>query len=334
MQPNLQFATQAGQILSKCGKPVTQIPSGNVLAWPYKGFLVQAAFPANPQLATPPSSALQTLRKEITGPTMWSLRAIQANIAAQNAGVSVQIRKPNGRYLISNLQDLGMWAGFGSNKFLLTQEVDCEPGSIIEVSFADTNPTFVQPAALLFEGFYKWPVAGAVGDTCPDSLPRIFGTPNQNILAPCWMSGVGPTSSTGCKDDWFTYQSVPQGGPSTANSSLLTAISTSGNLTATAQIQIESTSDFLVRKWQFDITADVGVTGSVLVSVRLGSGYQHTNDYLDAPRYLANASMAKDLFVAAGDVIYLDLQLVDYSGNGNVYFQAFAEGVKRQRRIQ
>lgn len=334
MKPTLQLANQAAQVLSKCGKPVNQIPSGNVLAWPYRGFLLQQVFPANPSTATPPVSALQTIRKEVTGETMWSMRSIQANQAALNAGISIQIRKPDGKFFISNLQDLGQWAGFGSTRLLLSKEVDCMPGDVIQVTFSDTNPTVAQPASILCEGFYKWPVSGATNQTCPNDLPRLLGTPNQNILAPCWMSGVGPGSPYGCKDDVFTYASIPQGGPNILGNPQAIAIPTSGNLTATCLIQVESTTDFLVRKWFFDVFGDNGTTGTVLCQIRLGSGFQHTNDYIDVARYLNNSPMAKDLHISAGDVIYFDLQLVDYAGAGNIYFQAFAEGVKRSRGAQ
>src|ERR1039458_138129 len=117
---DIQLLTQADFVLSKCGRPVA--PSGLAVVYIPKGFLVQQYFPITPLTAT------QSLTKEITGDTAWCLRAISmlttaAGEVAPATSISVQVQLPNGKFLISNLQDCLQIAGYGSYRYLFTKEI-------------------------------------------------------------------------------------------------------------------------------------------------------------------------------------------------------------------
>jgi hypothetical protein len=76
------------------------------------------------------------------------------------------------------------------------------------------------------------------------------------------------------------------------------------------------------------------INGSVLGRIRISSGYAVTNDYLDLARYIGGGMIAHDLNIKAAESIVFDLSLVDFSGSGNFYFEAFAEGCRRYPRTQ
>ena len=101
---------------------------------------------------------------------------------------------------------------------------------------------------------------------------------------------------------------------------------------ATIEIPIESASDFVVRRFHFDVTRDAGVTGgSILARIRAASGHVFSDDYMDVARYIGGAPFAHDWWLKAQDTIIFDLQLVDFTGTGQMYMQVYAEGVKRRK---
>lgn len=321
---DIQLLTQADFVLSKCGRPVA--PTGLAVVYIPKGFLVQQYF------GIAPATATQSLTKEITGDATWCLRAISMLTAAATA-VSVQIQLPNGKFLISNLQDCLQIAGYGSYRYLFTKELECPPGSKIQVTLQYTNVTVAQPLSILFEGAYKYWMKSGQSSICPASdiaaqIPRIFGGPSQNIMAPAWQQGVGPRTPKGYRDEEFVYSSVNPAngipGP--------TAIPLAGPLNATATIPIDMASEFRCRKRLIAITADGTVnSGTVLAKFRTGSGYSLDDDYFDVATYINGAPMPLDWRINAADSVYADLQLCDFSGTGNIYFQAYLEGFKRWR---
>jgi hypothetical protein len=179
---DIQVLTQADFTLNRCGRP--EPPRVDLSAiYLYKGFLVQQVFPA----AT--SQPTQTVTIEITGEVPWCLRALQITGAVTTA-LNIQVLKPDGRFLINTLQDVLQIAGYGSYRFLFTHELQCEPGSKIQVTLQVTNATLQQPIAMLFEGAYLYAVKSGLPRThCPvtesaSQLPRYFGNPSQNIMAP------------------------------------------------------------------------------------------------------------------------------------------------------
>lgn len=329
---DLQFLQEADWTLSKCGQPVTPA-DGISIVYRTKYFFIQDVVPAAGQ----PGST-QTFTKLITGDTNWELNAIAANWFSGQL-LYLQVQLPDGSYLSNVLQDDLIFAGYGSNRWTATKPIECPPNSKVILAF-DTNlpaATQAQNITMVLEGGYKYYVKSPVRHPAPEAfaegMDRYLGNPNQNILAPCWVQGYGPATPDGYEDVWFTYDSGQQIISGTVFPGV--TIPLAGSTAGFASIQLERASDFAVRRFYFWIAADATVTGGeILARIRISSGYAVTNDYLDVFRYISGSLVAHDLNIKAGEEIQFDLSLVDGAGSGNMYFQAFAEGVKRYPRTQ
>lgn len=311
----LTLLKEADFVLSKCGRPTP--PKGLSVVYLPKSFLVQAVVPTN---------SSRTFIKEVNGDTTWCLRAIQGTSFAGQA-LYIQIQLPDGKFLFNNLMEVSQFAGYGSQAFVFNNELECPPGTKIQVTL-DTNlagALSVQPEALSFDGAYRYYLKGGSQANCVEeyasTLPRLHGHPNQNILAPSWMTGVYPQTPCGYQDDTFIYQT-----------NTFTADVVAGPFAGLVSAQIDSTVDFEMRRLLISITADAGVTaGTFLGRVRTGNGYALNDDYIDLAKYIGSAPMLRDFHVAKGDAVYIDLLLVDQAGAGNITFQAFLDGLKRRR---
>lgn len=312
-----ELIRQADQVLSNCGRPIP--PCGSVVYIP-RGFLIQAVLPL---------ASNQSFFKEITGDTTWSWRAISTALSATPPSISALVILPDGKVLFNGLLDLTVIAGFGSNRYLISPQLDCPPGSKIQLDL-DDNPmqaSAVQPVSMLCEGAYAYYLRDGRLSPCPERLatdmPRIFAGPSQNLLAPCWMSGAGPAPPEGYEDSAFTYGN---------GSSNIATVTIGGVLSAKTSIQIDDANDFVVHRFLFDLTKSALVTaGHFMARIRAGSGYSFTDDYVSATKYLGSAMLGKGWWVRAGDEIEFDLVLVDGAGTGTVTMECFAEGVKRRR---
>jgi hypothetical protein len=326
---DIELLTQADFALSRCGRPVAPSAGLSSLYLPH-GFIVQQVFPAGT------GSPTQTVTKEITGDTTWCLRGMQISSSTATA-LSLQILMPDGKFLINNLQDALQIAGYGSYRYVFTVEKRCPPGSKIQVTFQVTDPTEQQPMAILFDGAYQYLLKGGAGRICPTdeaaaSLPRYFADPNQNIFAPPWQHGVGPSTPFGYQDEEFTYSgkgsasvAFPAGVPGSAISV------TNANNAAIQRIGMDD-AEFHVRRLLFELSEDDTVTGgTVLAHIRDGSGYAFTDDYFDVARYIGSAPFPVDWVIRPNDSVYADLQLVDQAGTGYVYWTMYLEGFKRRR---
>lgn len=314
----LELIKEANLTLSKCGRPV--MPNGLVALGKGTAYLMQFYFPASP------AQASQTIVKEITPPSkaknmpaLWALRSIQAT---EPASLTLQVQLPDGSFLFNFPVAVDQIAGFGSNRFLFTEEKDCPIGSKLQVTLNSTDTTQQQYVALLFEGCFKYFLKNAPrhnvmpGIGCSD---RYQAGPNQNILAPPWMWGRYPDPVIGCFDvEDYTYASD---------------IQTMGqNSFATATIQIDTRNDFAARRRFFQIILSDSVTAAtVQVRCRNGSGYAIDDDFLTTS-YIANSPMLHDWDLAAGEQVFFDLQVVDFSGSGTLTVQCFLEGVKRGKK--
>jgi hypothetical protein len=320
-----QLITEADYVLSPCGRFVP--PVGSVVYIP-KSFLIQAVLPL---------ASEQTFYKEITGDTTWCWRSIAIALSGNPPAISAQVLAPDdGHFLFNGLLDLTAIAGFGSNRFLLSREIECPPGSKIVLSLDDNflSASAVQPVSMLCGGAYAYYLKNGIrskwdsglwsytAERQVSALPRIFAGPNQNILAPCWMNGLGPKTPAGSEDTAFTY------GDGNSN---LAKVTLGGVLSAKASIQIDDTYDFQVRRFLFDVIPDAGVTaGSFLVRIRAGSGFVFTDEYLDMAKYSGSAYWAKGWDIKHGDQMQFDLTLVDGAGSGSISIQCFADGVRRR----
>lgn len=312
-----QLIRESDYVLSRCGRFVP--PVGSVVYIP-KSFLLQAVLPL---------ASDQTFYKEITGDTTWCWRSISMALSGNPPAISAQVLTPEGHFLFNGLLDLTMVAGFGSSRYLLTREIECPPGSKIQITFDDNFLVAgaVQPVSMLCGGAYAYYLKDGIRSHSVEreasDLPRIFAGPNQNILAPCWMNGVGPKTPAGFEDTAFTY------GNGVSN---LASVTLGGVLSTKASIQIDDSYDFQVRRFLFDVIPDAGVTaGSFLGRIRVGSGYVFTDDYVDLAKFIGSACIAKGLDIKHGDQILFELVLVDGAGAGSISIQCFADGVKRRR---
>ena len=331
-----QLIRQADFVLNKCGRFVA--PSGLSSVYLYRAYMIQSYFGTNPTTPT------QTIQKEITGETNFCLRSLQMLTSAATS-LSFQILLPNGKFLINGLQDVLQVSGYGSYRYLFAKELECPPGSRIQVTLNDTNVSATQPFAILLEGADKFDLKNGIVSPCTASdlaarmyRGRYLRNFNENIQAPCWMQGVGPASPEGVSDVEWTYCASLG---STINGQFVpgaTAIDVAAPVNTTMVIPIDSGSDFRCRRLLFNILADATVNAgcNIMGRIRTGSGYSFTDDYIDLATYIGSSPMPKDWEIKAADSVYIDLAFVNDSGGsagtGNIYMQAFLEGTKRRAR--
>lgn len=326
---DLQLLTQADLCLSKCGKPVP--PAGVSLLYLPRGIPMQI------QLAT---ASNNTMSREVTGDTDFELRAISMSVSSTVA-CYFQAQLPDGSFLFSSLIDISQVAGFGSARYVFTKPLLCPLGTRFVLTWDTSLPAAgsTQPIMVLFDGADRYMLRNGKPVKCPEAyaatLPRIFGEGNENILAPCWQQGFTPEPPPGYDYEPYTSVSVPigqNGNLRVTGQPVFVQTALAGPLTATAVIQIDQWNDFLVRRFLFDVQADATVTaGTFLCRIRAGSGFSFTDDYLDVQQYIGSSPFPKDWEVKAGDQIFFDLNLVDGAGTGNMYFRAFAEGLRRKK---
>ena len=326
----IELLTQADFTLNKCGRPAPPKGAQSSLYLP-RNFTMQVVFPAS--TTTP----VQQISKEITGDTTWCLRGIQISSSSATA-ISLQVLLPNGKFLISALQDAKQIAGYGSYRYAFTKELRCPPGSKIQMSFNVTDTTLQQPMAIEFSGAYQYLLKGGEGRICPvdeaaANLPRYFATPNQNIMAPVWQHGVSMPAPPGFRDEDYIYSAL---GPTTSTFPAGTPGSsisvTATNLSGSQQIQMDS-AEFHVVRPLFQVMADNTVTAAtVLARLRLGSGYAFCDDCFDVSRYIGSCVYPIDWIIPPNDQVIADLQVVDQAGTGNVYWTMFLDGFKRWRK--
>lgn len=310
---------QADFILSKCGRPLA--PKGVNVVYIPKLFVIQAQVP---------TAESTILTKEISGDTAWVLRSIsvQSGLTAY-----LQIQLPNGKYLTNAPQAIPPFAGFGSSRYLFTQELEIPPGAKIQVTINTALNPGLTTTRVVLGGAYKYYVK-SVNEQRPavelsSMMPRYWGDPNQNIMAPCWMQGFGPETLPNCKDEAFIYEST-----------IATASVVGGVATGASQqvfVQIDNDCDFVCRRLLFDITTAAiedtnTVAGTWLAKLRTGSGYALCDDFIDAQRLLAGAMLGpRPWNIAQGDEVIIDILLVDYSGTGTITFQCNMDGARRRK---
>ena len=315
---DVQLLKQGLQTMSKCGA-FTATHEGAVLPL-VKSFLM-------PMVLQPNQSLVFT--KEITGDTVWNLRSISSDQGSNSlVGVRLQIQLPNGRFLFGgNGIDAGQFAWVGSWRYLMDPGMDCEPGSKIQVTLSDTTSGGLETAVavnLLFEGAYKFYFKG--GSLQPwqqglaSELPRYQGIVNENILAPPFLAGFGLETPEGFRDELFTY------------SSPVASLTIGAGTTATLKLPIDNGLDFLDHRLLFDVVAPGTCTAATFLGrIRTGDGYALCDDFLDLARLLNGAEFPHAWTITEGDLVYLDLSLVDTVGTGTLTFQAHLEGVRRKK---
>ena len=326
---DIQILQQADLILNKCGRPVP--PAAGLSLLPIaKSFTAQFVFDQN--TATP----LQTITKEVTGDAPWEWRGMQISSSTATV-IAGQVLKPDGTFLINNLQDILQIAGYGSLRFVLTAPLVCPPGSKIQITFQDNDTSVQQPINVEFSGAYRYLLRSNCLRICPTDeaagrLPRIFGNVNQNNWAPAWQHGVSDPTPEGFEDKDYTYSGLlspnddfPAGAPGSSISV------TAAVKSAVQQIGLDS-AEFHCKRILIQVSADDTVTaGIVLARIRTGSGFSLMDDYIDAAKYIGSVPYPVDLVIAPNDTVYADLQVADQAGTGNIYWTMFLDGFKRTR---
>lgn len=333
----LEYLKQAATILTNCGRP--ELPGGLVAVPIPKAFVMPILTPVS---SNPTAS---TFTKEITGETVWELRAIsvdQRSFRSTSSGnpVRLQIQLPNGRFLFGgNGIDLTDFAWLGSWRWPQDPEYRFQPGDKINVTVTSSITSVV--INLLFEGAYLYFMRN--GEAVPSSfvdlasLPRYDGSVNENIMAPAWMSNEAVDTPAGYRDDYFVY-STP--GPASDTDPLAAyAISIAGAVTSGPQlfsVPIDPGYDFSVRRMLFDVQFTGGVDGAAILGrIRTGAGQALSNTFIDLAHYLCGAEFGGRFKVKGGDSIYIDAVLVDPHvtgfAEGTVTFQAHFEGFRRSR---
>jgi len=312
---------EAGRSLGACG--ALKRDNGDlVVPYPTKAFLLPMEITAG--------QGSVTFTKEITGETDWELRAIASSegMGGLPLNVRVQIQLPSGRYLFGgNGIDASQLGWIGSYRYTIDPPVVCEPGDRFAVTLSDYGlaPGQVIDLTLVFDGVYRQYLRGPVPDEVADALriPKYQNSLDSNVLAPVAASGAlrAPYG-----DDYYIYSTAPNVGAGGAITGTPLALPTAA---VTLTIPIDAGTDFCVRRLLVDLEADVTVTaGSVLGRVRLGSGDNLSDNFIDLAANLCGLEFPVDWRIPAGDSVFVDLALVDTAGTGNMYMQVHLEGFK------
>jgi len=316
--PHYKLIQEADLILSKCGRPRAVSKDANIVPLNF-GILISGAVGNN---------STNTLTKEIPGDVPFLLRAISS---PSPTGLYLQIQLPSGMYALSRPIEISQFQGIGSYRYCFDPELECPVGSKFEISIDNSiNPSgATQNISLLMEGAFKYTVKGKGGGIgagnfqSAATLPRYVQNPNQNIMAPAWMHGYYPNTPKGCEDEIFTYGD--------GNLNITTMNVGTGPYSAIQQINISQDADFICYRSLFDVRATGTAAGTFLARLRDGSGYALCDDFFDVAQYINASPMAKGWRIAAGDKVFVDLQLVDFSGAGNISIETYLDGVKRFR---
>jgi hypothetical protein len=313
---DVQLLRQADQLLSTCGRPVlpTNLSYVDIPHYFYA------------QVVVPGLSTIQFL-KEIEGDTEWNLRAI-SGFQGVNAAY-LQIKYPNGHYYENFLQSFAQLQGVGSARLAIDPEVPIVPGSkfyiTADTSLPATNTSV--PLALMLDGFYRYysknvPLTVSKAQSqLASQMPRVVIGENQNILAPPWAFGRSADSVLTSKDSVFTYVS-----PATT----IAVSATTPSTTVTSVITpVTSSSLFKCRRIMFASLTDQGVTATLFGRIRLSSGYNLTNDFVDLNNLNA-LPLPKYWDICRGDSIIVDVITLDIVGVGNVYLQFYFEGAREK----
>src|SRR5262249_54927574 len=116
----VQLLTDMDWVLSRCGRP---LPLEGSVVYLYKGFMLQSVVPA----ANTSSSPSQQIFKTITGDTNWCWRSISCALSATPPAIMAQVTTPDGKVIFNGLIDMTSFAGYGSFRYVFTNEIECPP---------------------------------------------------------------------------------------------------------------------------------------------------------------------------------------------------------------
>jgi hypothetical protein len=324
--------SQAAVILNKCGQPMQPQP-GRTVDIPHAFLYTQYMdVPNNP---LPPDT---NEAKEVVGDAVFFLRAISglSNPDAQSPTIAapyVQVQFPDGRVWQQTLSDVNYDAGAGSGKQVVG-ETACPPGSKFFITLdaaiegavtgllPPNDPSVGQTIAFLFEGVYRYYLAGGAGpaqaqDFGAAALPRYFNSPNQNIMAPEWMLSA--------LDGTFCAEECPAGYQDELKVYSASLVFDSVNpVPQSLIIAIESSADFRCRRIFYQVTAS-NTPDVFQVRLRESLGYMYTSDYVP----LVELKQFGDWVIPAGRSVYVDTSVQSGGGTGTTTLTVWLEGVRR-----
>ncbi len=323
----LEYLGEVSRVLNKCG--AVQFPDG-VTALPLpRGYIM-------PMVIDPGKS--YTFTKEISGESPWMLRSISSDTASNSlTNIRCQIQLPNGRFLFGgNGIDVGQFAWIGSWRWLQDPQLRCNPGGKIQVTLSDPAQLLnaSQAVNFAFEGADLYFMKGGEPVRDPmkyvSQLPRYFGIVNENILAPAWMSNEGIPFADA---EYYVYSSVsPTDYPKATTWTLAAGAITAAPNPQPFEIPIDAGYEFYCRRVLVDLQLTSTAAAIVLAKVRTGGGYVVNDSYVDYAKYLCGSEYPGFWRVSGGDSVYIDTQLADYAGTGNVTYQIYLEGFRRRRQ--
>lgn len=312
---------QADLILSTCGRPMA--PAGSAYIDIPVSYLYQTV------TASGTSAIPQSEPCVIDGDTIFVLRAISGfnSIVSPYSWPAYfyRIKFPDGSYYNGNwAASVGDWAfARGSYRMVVDGEVVCAPGSEIIVDLSPgANPTNQGNPQLLFEGVLRYSMKSMLAKLTPAAAPRYVRNPNQNIMAPEWMTGSREMETpAGFTDEFHAYVSP-----------VITVPITSG--AATPQLSIGcgglgANQDFVWRETRFVTTPSEGVSGVPVVKITLPDGYALTDNFVQCAQLAG--PMPKPAVIPAGRSLLVDASVFSPAGTGTYTIQLFLKGTRRLR---
>ena len=312
---------QADVVLSKCGRPMA--PSGSAYIDLPTSYLYQTVTQAGT------GAGVQSEPCVIDSDTNFILRAISGfnSIVSPYSWPAYfyRIKFPDGSYYNGNwAASVGDWAfARGSYRMVVDGEVVCPPGSQVVVDLSPgPNPTNQGNPQILFEGVLRYSMASLLGKPGLATPPRYVRSPNQNIMAPEWMTGSrNMETPTGWKDEFHMYVSPV----------ITVAIASSA---ASPQLAIPcgglgANADFVWNETRFLTTPVGGVTGTPVIKITLPDGYALMDTFIQTAEFAG--PMPKPAVVPAGRSILVDASVFSPTGDGSYTFQLFLKGFRRVR---
>ena len=314
---------QADVVLSKCGRPLA--PMGSAYIDLPTCYLYQTVTQAGT------AAGVQSEPCVIDGDTNFILRAISGfnSIVSPYSWPAYfyRIKFPDGSYYNGNwAASVGDWAfARGSYRMVVDGEVICPPGSQVVIDLSPgPNPTNQGNPQILFEGVLRYSIASMQGKAALATPPRYVRSPNQNIMAPEWMTGSRMMETpAGWQDAFHMYVSP-----------VITVAIASG--AATPQLAIPcgglgANADFVWNETRIVTTPINDVTGVPVLKVTLPDGYALMDNFVQAAEFAG--PLPKPVIVPAGRSILVDASVFSPTGTGSYTFQLFMKGCRRTRVI-
>ena len=312
----------ADVILSKCGRPMA--PRGSAYVDIPTSYLYQTVTQAGTAALIQSEPCVQD------GDTNFILRALAGfnSIVAPLSwpSYSYRIKFPDGSYYNGNWSaSVNDWAfARGSYRMAIDGEVVCPPGSefIIDLS-PGANPTNAGNPQILFEGVLRYSVKDRFGKAAPPLAPRYVRNPNQNIMAPEWMTGSRQMETpAGWQDEFHMY----------VTTSTISVTITAGAATPALSIAcggLGANEDFVWNETRAVATFTGSAGGVPVIKITFPDGYALTDNFVQLAEI--QGPMPKPAVIPAGRSLLVDASVFSPTGTGACNIVLYLKGVRRKR---